>query len=468
MKMEKSKKPHSSMMSKMVCVVLMIAMCIALVSCGSGTAPAVQVSEEATQAVSSDGEAAAAEEYPAVTIEYWHINSETQGGPVVEELIKKFNETNGKNITVVGKFNANAYQGVAQNLQAELAIGNYPGVVQVGYNYLNYFAENFPQYMGPKKIIEQYAPEDAGYLEEMLEPNIIELGTAVNGEMLGLPYAASTPVVFYNADIFKQAGLDPDNPPETFDEWLAAGQTIKDKTGLEGLYYEIIPNTYTLSPMIMGTGADMYTVDGRGQATAAFNTPQVAELFQKWQDGFKNGTCISLGSEEALGAFAAGKIATQIVTIGKLGYMQDSCDFDLRTAPFPRTGSEEDYTVCVGGNMLACFAEKEDEVLACWEFMKFLYEDENMADWVIGTGYLPVTKTAADNEKLKKFLDENSLMQASLETWTDARAWPSWPGPNGMNIDQILVDMRDSIISNYVDPTEALSSAQDKINGMLK
>ena len=78
-----------------------------------------------------------------VTIEYWHINSETQGGPIVEELIKTFNETNDQGITVVGKFNSDAYAGVAQNLQAELAIGEYPGVVQVGWNYLNYFAENF-------------------------------------------------------------------------------------------------------------------------------------------------------------------------------------------------------------------------------------------------------------------------------------------------------------------------------------
>lgn len=109
----------------------------------------------------------------------------------------------------------------------------YPGVVQVGWNYLNYFAENFPQYVSPTTIVDQYCPEDKDFLNEKFEDNITELATAVNGEILGLPYAASTPVVFYNADIFKEAGLDPDNPPETFDEWLTAGQQIKDKTGKE-------------------------------------------------------------------------------------------------------------------------------------------------------------------------------------------------------------------------------------------
>ncbi|MEA5003170.1 MAG: ABC transporter substrate-binding protein [Christensenella sp.] len=460
-------KKGKGMWIRIVCIVLIVALIIGFTGCGQGQQPAqsangTQTSEEA----SGQGENGTSD-YPAVTIEYWNINSETQGGPTVEQLIQKFNETNDKNITVVGKFNANAYQGIAQNLQAELAIGEYPGVVQVGWNYLNYFAENFPQYVGPKEIIEKYVPEDAGYLEEKLETNIIELGTAVNGEILGLPYAASTPVVFYNADIFREAGLDPDNPPETFDEWLEAGQTIKDKTGKEGLYYEIIANTYTMSPMIMGTGTNMYEVDANGQATATFYSPESVELFKKWQAGFDSGACIDLGSEEALGAFAAGGIATQIVTIGKLSYMQESCDFDLRTAPFPRTGSEEDYTVCVGGNMLVCFSENEDEIRACWEFMKFLYEADNMADWVVGTGYLPVTKDAAESEKMQAFLDENQLMQASLETWTNAKSWPSWPGANGMNVDQILVDMRDSIVSNGVNPDTALKEAQDKINSML-
>ena len=441
---------------KILAFLLASMMVLAMTACG-GSAPA-------SDAPASGGEGGDAQ-WPEVTIEYWHINSETQGGPVVEELIEKFNATNGKNITVIGKFNSNAYQGVAQNLQADLAIGEYPGVVQVGWNYLNYFAENFPQYTSPTEIIEQYAPEDAGYLEANLEDNILALGTAANGTLLGLPYACSTPVMFVNADLFKEAGLDPDNPPKTLEEAIAAGQQIKDKTGNEGFYIEVIANTYALNPLMLSTGAEMYQMQD-GKAVATFYTPEVVDVFKTWQAGFQSGACTNIGSEEALGAFASGKIGMLIATIGKVNYMQESCAFDLRTAPYPSTG--DNYSLCVGGNMLVCFGGDEAKTRACWEFMKFLYEDDNMADWVLGTGYLPTTKTAtANSEKLHAFMTENVLMQAAIDTWPNAVAWTSWPGPNGLQVDQVLIDMRDAIISNGADPDATVKKAQDDVNKLL-
>ena len=445
---------------KLLALTICIALVLTLSACGGSAATPSGGSAVPTPSGSSPNQ------WPATTIEYWHINSETQGGPTVEKLIETFNKTNGKNITVVGKFTSNAYQGVAENLQAALAIGEYPGVVQVGWNYLNYFAENFPQFTSPKEIIETYAPEDAGFLEKHLFDNIRDLSISAEGVMLGLPYATSTPVMFINADLFKQAGLDPETPPRTLKEAIAAGQQIKDKTGNEGFYIEVIANTYALNPLMLSTGAEMYEMKD-GKTTATFYTPEVVDVFTTWQNGFKSGACTNIGSEEALGAFASGKIGMLIATVGKSNYMQSSCNFDLRTAPYPTSG--DSYSLCVGGNMLVCVGGNADEIRACWEFMKFLYEDDNMADWVMGTGYLPTTKTAADNSpKLKTFLAENKLLQPAINTFGNAVAWTSWPGPNGLQVDQILIDMRDAIISNYADPDATIKKAQEDINALLR
>ncbi len=445
---------------KLLALTICIALVLGLAACGGSSAPAPSGTP------SGGGNGSSAQEWPATTIEYWHINSETQGGPAVERLIEKFNQTNGKNITVIGKFTSNAYQGVAENLQAALAISEYPGVVQVGWNYLNYFAENFPQFTSPIEIIEKYAPQDAGFLESKLLDNIRDLSISAQGVMLGLPYATSTPVMFINADLFKQAGLDPDNPPRTLKEAIAAGQQIKDKTGNEGFYIEVIANTYALNPLMLSTGAEMYEIKD-GKPVATFYTPQVVDVFTTWQNGFKTGACTNIGSEEALGAFASGKIGMLIATVGKSAYMQESCKFDLRTAAYPTSGDH--YSLCVGGNMLVCVAGEEDKIRASWEFMKFLYEDESMTEWVLGTGYLPTTKTAVENsEKLKTYLAENALIQPAINTFGNAVAWTSWPGPNGLQVDQVLIDMRDAIISNNADPNATIKKAQDDINALLK
>lgn len=91
-------------------------------------------------------------------IEYWNINSESVGGKTVKELIDNFNATND-HIEVVNRYNAEEYKGLMQNLQAEEAAGNAPAIVQVGWTYLNYFANNF-SYTQPQEIIDQFFPED--------------------------------------------------------------------------------------------------------------------------------------------------------------------------------------------------------------------------------------------------------------------------------------------------------------------
>lgn len=58
-------------------------------------------------------------------------------------------------------------------------------------------------------------------------------------------------------------------------------------------------------------------------------------------------------------------------------------------------------------------------------------------------------------------------MQASLDTWGNAHSWPSWPGTNGMNVDQVLVDMRDAIIGG-ADVDTTIKETQEQVNELLK
>lgn len=76
-----------------------------------------------TQSASGESGAEKTASGDKTVIEYWHCNAETQGGLVVDDLVKKFNEEND-HIEVVAKYNPDMYKGLMQNLQAEAATGN--------------------------------------------------------------------------------------------------------------------------------------------------------------------------------------------------------------------------------------------------------------------------------------------------------------------------------------------------------
>ena len=158
-------------------------------------------------------------------IEYWHVNAESFGGPAVKQLVEEFNKKN-PDIEVVAKYNPDMYKGLTQNLQAAIASGKNPDVVQMGYSYLNYAGENL-KYADINAIIAKGAPEDKKYLEDNFLPNILSLAKTDDGKLIGLPYSVSVPVLYYNPEIFKQAGLDPSQPPHTWQEVVQAAKAIK-------------------------------------------------------------------------------------------------------------------------------------------------------------------------------------------------------------------------------------------------
>ncbi len=419
----------------------------------------------------SGEEASGEEEWPEVTIEYWNQNSAAQGEAVTNALIEEFNKTNGKNITVVNKFITNQYQGIATELQTALMTGEYPGVVQCGYSYLNYFADNFADYVTmPDELVEKYAPEDQGLYQSMFDERTLSLATAANGTLMGLPYAASCPILYYNADLFEKAELDPDNPPKTYDELIEQASIITEKTGKKGFYLQSIADTWPNIPMILSTGTSLYEMKD-GKAVATFDTPEVVAAWEKLQKPYKDNVTVNINLEEGGSAFVSGEFGMCITTSARIATFQENSNFDLRATAYPVTSEGDERAVCVGGNLVMVVAgEDEAKNRACWEFLKFMYSDPSVSAWVQDTGYLPVTQGVTErDDDLAAHFESNPLAAVALESWENAAVqWPSWPGENGLQVEQIMVDMRDKILTNFEEPGSVIEDAQNQINDLLK
>lgn len=397
-----------------------------------------------------------------VEIEYWHVASDSFGGQTVRELVADFNKTH-PNIKVTEKFNPDMYKGLTQNLQAALASGQTPDVVQMGWNFLNYAHENFET----ENIDKIFADAgDPNFIKDTFEPNIARLAQTDNGDQVGVPYSLSLPVLYYNPDIFKAAGLDPNKPPKTWEEVAEYAKQIKEKTGNPAFFMQEYADTWTNQALVESNGGTMLThKDGKWQA--GFDTPEAAHAYQVIADMVKNGTGLHATNEEGFQSFTSGKLAMVATTIGKRANFEKSSNFKVMTTTFPAFGNKT-VKVPAGGNFLMILSKDKAKQKAAVEFVKYLESAENLTKWDTGTGYLPPRKNMAQEGPYKKLIDENENIKKAMEMLPNVTPWVSFPGQNGLQAEQVLIDARDVILNGSKTASEALHEAALKINDLLK
>ena len=399
-----------------------------------------------------------------IKIEYWHCNSEEQGGKTVDELVQKFNESND-HIEVTAKYNPDMYKGLMQNLQAEAATGNYPAVVQIGWAFLDYFSNNF-SYTSPQDAIDKFDSEDSTFLSDNFLPNVLNLAVNSKGDQVGIPYSLSNPVLYINKDLLKEAGVSEDGPA-TWEEVAQFAKAVKEKTGKYGFYMQEPADFWAQQALIESNGASMLTKDADGKAQASFASDEGAEAMQLVADMVKEGSALHVGWDEGCQSFIDGNCAMLYTTIARRASVQEGSKFDVATVKSP-VWEGKDRKVPAGGCFLAITAQGDDQIQAAWEFEKYLYSVESMAAWTIGTGYVPPRKDVADAENgLKDFLAENKMMNAAIEQMDGVVPWTAFPGDAGLQAEQLLLDMRDQILGGQASAKDAMTSTQDQINELL-
>ncbi|CAM5591906.1 ABC transporter substrate-binding protein OS=Lysinibacillus sphaericus OX=1421 GN=LS41612_14075 PE=4 SV=1 [Lysinibacillus sphaericus] len=220
---------------------LLFSAIVILVACGNG---------EESGSSKKDGK---------TKIEYWHVNAETQGGQTVAELVEEFN-AQSDTVEVVAKYNPDLYKGLMQNLQAEVAAGSTPAIVQIGWAFLDYFSNNF-SYVTPQEVINAHFEEDKTFLEDNFLSNIMDLAKNSEGSQVGIPYSLSTPVLYINRDLLNEAGL-PTTGPTTWEQLKEYAKVILDKTGKYGFYMQEPADNWATQALLESNGAKIMT-DGK-------------------------------------------------------------------------------------------------------------------------------------------------------------------------------------------------------------
>ncbi|MBE3559825.1 MAG: extracellular solute-binding protein, partial [Ktedonobacteraceae bacterium] len=239
-------------------------------------------------------------------LEGYNYGASATGGN--SPLIKAF-ETRYPNIKIQDEFVAVA-DGV-KKLAAETAAHHAPDIAQLPYTSLDYIVDSLNaqpiEFLGPK------AEYDAT-MQHIL-PRARLLGIK-NGHLYGSPFTVSTPTLFYNADIFKAAGLDPAKPPTTWDEVRTYAQQIKAKTGNAAIFIGQEATTDWLTQSLLSSNGGTTLSADRRHAT--FNQPDSVAVFQMWQGLVKDGLHPKLRLADAQTAMLNGKLGMLLFTTALL------------------------------------------------------------------------------------------------------------------------------------------------------
>ena len=140
-----------------------------------------------------------------------------------------------------------------------------------------------------------------------------------DGKVMGVPWYWAPKVVAYNTEIFRKAGLDPNNPPRTIQTLIAAAKQIKDRTGM----YGFMPNINGINMLFLFQEAGLPILKGD---KAVFNSPEHVKLLQTYVDLYKKGY---IPEDTMRRGFTA---ATELFSAGKLGMLITGPQFILRVA----------------------------------------------------------------------------------------------------------------------------------------
>ncbi|MFF2886316.1 ABC transporter substrate-binding protein [Paenibacillus sp. NPDC057967] len=405
------------------------------------------------------GNAAANEQ---ITLKFYSYNLAIASQvPGTEKLISEF-ETAHPNIKIdaipISSTDINA------KVQADIVAGSAPDIAQLTFDGLDFAVNNF----NAKPLEDIVAADELKSNFKGFSPNGLKLGQ-LNGKTFGLPFTFSTPVLFYNAKLFEEAGLDPAAPPTTWAQVKDYGLKIAEKTGMTGAHVGGATGGDWIIQALIGSNGGQALSDDR--KTIKFGEPEAVEMVQMWQDLIKSGANGKLNDGEAIEAFSQGKIGMLLFTSALQSSFvaaSQAGGWELKTAKMPAFG-DKPTTPVNSGSALFILSDDKAKQQAAWEFLKFATSQRGYTIITSEIGYLPLRPAIIDDPNyLKDWVAANPLVKPNLEQLDSLKPWVSYPGANWKQIETILNDSVSKAIAGDGDVAAIMQDAQKRAQALIQ
>jgi len=249
-------------------------------------------------------------------------------------------------------------------------------------------------------------PEDQAWLKGFY-PAFME-NSQTGGKTWGIPFQRSTIVLYYNKEMFKDAGLDPNRAPATWKEMVEVSQklTKRDASGKVTQWGVQIPASGFPYWLFQGltTENDVQLMNAAGTETY-YDKPAVIEALQYWMDLTAKYKVHPEGIVEwgtTPKDFFERKVAMIWTTTGNLTNIKNNAKFDFGVAMLPANKRRGSPTG--GGNFYLFKQAKPEQQAAAFKFIKWITSPARAAQWGIDTGYVAVRPDAWETPVMKKYV----------------------------------------------------------------
>ncbi|MBS4192405.1 ABC transporter substrate-binding protein [Bacillus sp. FJAT-49705] len=321
--------------------------------------------------------------------------------------------------------------------------------------------------------IQEFVDAD-GYEMSGLEKNIINY-YSLDGKFYSMPFNSSTPVMYYNKDAFKAAGLDPENPPATYEEVEEASKKIvAAHSDMKG--FALQAYGWLWEQLLANQGALLLNNDnGRSKTPTEIGwTEEEGKSILNWvKHMVDDGTFANYGTngDNMVAGFLAGDVSMFLQSSASARDVIDNAPFEVGIAFLPHPENKERQGVVIGGASLWMIDGKpEEETKAAWEFMKYLQTPEVQGKWHVGTGYFAINPAAYDEQVVKEAWAEKPQLQVTVEQLQSTKPSFATQGalmdmlPEGRKITEAALES----VYNGGDVDEAHQNAVKQFNEAIK
>ncbi len=408
--------------------------------------------------------------YAKTEIEWWHAMGGALGQKV-NQIASDFNASQSE--YVIKPAYKGTYPETMTSAVAAFRAKNQPAIVQV-------FEVGTASMMGAKKaVFPVYQLMEK--TNEPFDPNsylstVTAYYTTSDGKMISLPFNSSTPVLYYNKALFKQAGIE--QPPKTWKEMGAVSQKLLDagvKCGFTTTWqsWTQIENFGARNNLPIATKNNGF--DGTDTSFLFNQAPFVAHI-QRMADWSKSGIFKYGGRQsDAMPLFYTQECAMVMESSAGFAGIKENMkgiDIGVSQLPYDDTLVDKPANSIIGGASLWVMAGRPDaEYNGVAKFFTYLSSPEVQADWHQATGYLPVTKAAYALTQQQGFYQKNPGADTAILQMTTSDSTANSKGlrfGNFLQTREIVDEELEKVWSGKQSAQTALDNAVKRGNEQLR